>query len=597
MPTIGVKRDDLMKALGREYTEKEFDQLCFEFGVELDEVTSEKQQVAKEQGKDKAVGLSDDVIYKIDIPANRYDLLCLEGFVHSLKVFLKDYSAPKFVLKEPENGVRQRLVVKPSTQQVRPVAVCAILRNITITQQVYDSFIDLQDKLHQNIGRKRTLVSIGTHDLDTIQGPFVYDAQIPSDIKFVALNQTEEHTAPQLMELYKDSHLKPYLRIIEGKEKYPVIYDNKGVVMSMPPIINGDHSKIKLSTKNILIEITATDEKKANVALDTIVCLFSYHCADKFSIEPVEVEKPDGSVIVTPSLPYRTETVTVDYLNKKIGIDVSAETVADILTKMCLESHVTDQAKGEIAVTIPPTRSDILHACDIVEDVAIAYGYDNIVKTLPTSMTIGAQQLSMKLSERVRREMAGAGFTEALTFALCSYDDCGTKMRISSEQIEKSAVKISNPKTLEFQIVRTSLLPGLLKTIASNRNMALPLKLFEVQEVVNKVEGQGAGAANTRHLAAVYYNATPGFEIIHGVVDRLMTILEVSYTSDKQKEGRYYYYEKKNDDPSYFSTCCANIVAFGKVVGTLGVVHPEVVDNFELKCPVAAVEIDLEHFY
>ena len=147
-------------------------------------------------------------------------------------------------------------------------------------------------------------MSIGTHDLDTIQGPFVYDAKAPADISFVALSQTKEHTAAELLELYKDSHLKPYLQIIKGP-KHPVITDSNGVIMSIPPIINGNHSKITLKTRNIFIEITATDKKKANVALDTIVCNFSSHCDVPFQIEPVDVELVDGTTLVTPALPYR----------------------------------------------------------------------------------------------------------------------------------------------------------------------------------------------------------------------------------------------------------------------------------------------------
>lgn len=86
--------------------------------------------------------------------------------------------------------------------QVRGHVVAAVLRNVTITQSAYDNFIDLQDKLHQNIGRKRSLVSIGTHDLDTIQGPFTYDAKPPKDIRFKPLNQDKEYTGEEIMDLY-----------------------------------------------------------------------------------------------------------------------------------------------------------------------------------------------------------------------------------------------------------------------------------------------------------------------------------------------------------------------------------------------------------
>ena len=176
------------------------------------------------------------------------------------------------------------LNVDPATAKVRPFVVAAILRNVKFDQATYKSFIQLQDKLHQNIGKRRHIVSIGTHDMDTIKPPFLYTAQKPSDIKFEPLNETREFTAEQLMDHYsKESHLKPYLSIIRDFDKYPVIYDSNGVVLSFPPIVNGNHSKIHLETKNVFIEITGTNLHKISVSLDTMVTMFSEYCADKFT--------------------------------------------------------------------------------------------------------------------------------------------------------------------------------------------------------------------------------------------------------------------------------------------------------------------------
>lgn len=112
---------------------------------------------------------------------------------------------PIYKAIQPAEGAMQRLIIKPDTAKIRPFAVGAVLRNLYFTQDSYNSFIDLQDKLHHNICRRRTLVAIGTHDLDTIEGPFVYDAKQPQDIKFVPLNQTKQYTAVELMELYSVS--------------------------------------------------------------------------------------------------------------------------------------------------------------------------------------------------------------------------------------------------------------------------------------------------------------------------------------------------------------------------------------------------------
>uniref|UniRef100_A0A672I0U7 Phenylalanine--tRNA ligase beta subunit n=1 Tax=Salarias fasciatus TaxID=181472 RepID=A0A672I0U7_SALFA len=498
--------------------DEEFDELCFEFGLELDEITSEKEIISREQGDNKAVGASDIILYKIDVPANRYDLLCLEGLVRGLQVFKNKLDAPRYRRVRPVSGEPQKLIITKETAAVRPYAVAAVLRDITFTQERYDSFIELQEKLHQNICRKRSLVAIGTHDLDTISGPFTYTAKPPGDICFQPLNQTKEYTATQLMSLYKsDNHLKHYLPIIEDKPVYPIIYDSNGVVLSMPPIINGNHSRITLKTKNVFIECTATDVTKAKIVLDMMHVLRSLFC-------------------FLQELAYRKEKLSSDFINRKVGINESTERIAQLLTRMCLLSQATGVG-DEIEVEIPPTRSDVIHACDIMEDAAIAYGFNNITRTTPRTYTVANQFPINKLTELLRQDLAAAGFTEALNFALCSQEDIAD--RLGKKISETRAAHISNPKTAEFQVARTTLLPGLLKTIAANRKMPLPLKLFEVSDVVLKDETK---------------------------------------------------------DSTFFPGRCAEIFVRGKSVGRLGVLHPDVINRFELTMPCSALEMDIEPF-
>uniref|UniRef100_A0A8D3BKQ8 phenylalanine--tRNA ligase n=1 Tax=Scophthalmus maximus TaxID=52904 RepID=A0A8D3BKQ8_SCOMX len=533
MPTVGVKRDLLFKALGRTYTDEEFDELCFEFGLELDEITSEKEIISREQGDSKASGASDIILYKIDVPANRYDLLCLEGLVRGLQVFKNKVEAPRYRRVSPVSGAPQKLIITKETAAVRPHAVAAVLRNITFTQERYDSFIELQEKLHQNICRKRSLVAIGTHDLDTISGPFTYTAKPPGDICFKPLNQTKEYTATQLMSLYKtDSHLRHYLHIIEDKPVYPVIYDSNGVVLSMPPIINGEHSKISLKTKNVFVECTATDVTKAKIVLDMMVTMFS-------------------------ELAYRTEKLSSEFVNRKVGITESTEKIAQLLTKMCLRSQVTGVG-DEIEVEIPPTRSDVIHACDIMEDAAIAYGFNNITRTTPRTYTIANQECVAALFPVIDNDFFHPNLTTVFL----------------------------------HQVARTTLLPGLLKTIAANRKMPLPLKLFEISDVVLKDDTKDVGTRNSRRFCAVYYNKSPGFEVIHGLLDRTMQLLEV-------KPGRgegYHIQAADGKNSTFFPGRCAEIFVRGKSVGRLGVLHPDVINRFELTMPCSALEMDIEPF-
>uniref|UniRef100_A0A182JMM9 Phenylalanine--tRNA ligase beta subunit n=1 Tax=Anopheles atroparvus TaxID=41427 RepID=A0A182JMM9_ANOAO len=589
MPTVGVKRDLLFKALGKTYTDDEFQKLCFEFGLELDEITTEKQMITKEQGQvEAAKDASEEIIYRIDIPANRYDLLCLEGLVLGLQVFLGKVPFPRFTKVAPsgKGASQQRLIITKSTAQIRPFAVAAVLRNITFTKDSYDSFIDLQDKLHQNICRKRTLVAIGTHDLDTLKGPFTYDAKLPKEISFVPLNQEKAMTAEELMEFYSThAQLKAYLPIIRDSPVYPVIYDANGVVLSLPPIINGDHSKITLNTKNVFIECTATDLTKARVVLDTLVCMFSTHCAKQFTVEYCDVVTAAGETKQYPDLTFRKETISVAKTNAYIGINESTEQMGKMLNRL-LPTKQTDA--DTLEVEIPPTRHDMLHTCDIYEDVAIAYGYNRIPKTLPAKMHIAKQYPLNKLTEQLREQIAQAGFTEGLTFTLCSRDDIATKMNVTIEQIP--AVHIANPKTLEFQVVRTTLIPGLLKTLAANRKMPLPLKLFEVSDVVLADSKAEVGAKNERRVCAVNCNKTAGFEVVHGLLDRVMQLLEVPW------DKAIGYYLQACDDPAYFPGRCASVLYKGADIGRIGVLHPTVLNAFELTTPCSVVEFNMEYF-
>lgn len=582
MPTISINRDLLFKNLGKVYTDQEFDELCFEFGIELDDVVVEPV-VKTEENKD---GPSEETIYKIDIPANRYDLLCVEGLSRALLVYLEKVKTPEFKLVTPPADKIIKLEVLPNTSTVRPFAVGAVLRNVTFTKKNYNSFIELQDKLHQNLCRKRTLVAIGTHDLDTLQPPFRYDARRPKDIRFVPLSQTKEVDGAELMELYsKDSHLKPYLPIIQDKEFYPVIYDSKDVVCSLPPIINGDHSKITLATKNVFIECTATDQHKAEQVLDVVVTMFSEYCENKFEVEAVEVTYvQSGLKQVYPKLFEREETVNVGSMNGRVGINIDAQKMANLLGKMCLNSKVVNE--NEISVRIPPTRSDILHACDIIEDLGIAYGYNNIETKFPATNCFSEEFDLNKLSDLLRLELAHCGFTEALTFTLCSKEDVSEKLGKRLESV--NACVIANPKTSEFQVVRTTLLSGLLRTVAESKHMPLPLKVFEVSDVVLNDKTTEIGARNERRLAVVFYNKQAGFEIVHGVLDRLMQVLESGWKTD--------YYLKHIEDPTFMPGRCAAIHAKGQVIGTVGVLHPQVIHNFELNLPTCALEINLEPF-
>eukprot|EP00753_Platysulcus_tardus_P000733 PLAT10674.1.p2 GENE.PLAT10674.1~~PLAT10674.1.p2 ORF type:complete len:524 (+),score=300.42 PLAT10674.1:49-1572(+) len=499
------------------------------------------------------------------------------------------------------------------TQRVRPFVHAAVLRGMTFDAARYDSFIALQDKLHHNIARKRTLVAIGTYDLSKLSPPFTYEARAPEDIRFQPLGCDGEMDGHEIMEYFRTDvrgkHIKPYTDIIADSDVYPVIYDSEGTVLSLPPLINGESSKITLETRDVLIETTSTDKRKAEIVLNTMVCLFSQYAAEPFTVEQVEVTyEHDGSSYVSPDLSTRDAAAPLDDINVMLGTELSGEEIVKLLQRMMLPSSVSEDGKS-VVVAVPPTRSDILHARDVVEDVAIAYGYNNITKRVASVVCEGYQLPLNKLSDKLRMEMAAGMYTESLTMGLCSKADVYDKLRRADDG---RAVVLRNPKTADFQVARTTLLPGLLKTLAHNK--AVPradgLRVFEVSDVLMLDDSTDVGSRNERHLCAVYTGPTDGFALTHGLADRLMAVLAVAPRhleggADGGKEEElppYTYSIAAGDDPAFFAGRCVDIFFYrdgdeeGVKVGSFGTIHPEVLSNFDLDYPASALELNVQAF-
>lgn len=621
-----MQRDILFKELGRNYTKDEFELLCFEFGIEMDG-ECRLSDVSQRPSETEALGGEDPVVYKIDCPANRNDLLCLEGIALALQIFKKQRALPDFrIIGQPAPELT--LTVKAGVEAIRPHVVACVLRGVNFNNDSFNSFLDLQDKLHSQICRNRKLVAIGTHDLSTLQGPFTYEARAPDQIEFVPLipKNGKVYNAKELLDYYRDENnddgrpLRPYTDIIYDSPVYPAIYDSNRTLLSLPPIINGDHSKMSVKTQDIFIECTATDSVKANTVLNTMVTMFSRYAEKQFTVEPVRVvyEKPQPGYkheYITPELTPKTMKANVDYIRGLAGSPLnekSAEEIAELLKLMMLSAEVVDGGEN-LLVSIPPTRGDILHPCDIAEDAAIAFGYNNLKKRMPAVVTIGHQQPINHLTDLIRTEVCMSGYTEVLTLGLCSKAENFEYLRRPNDG---SAVVLANPKTQEFQVCRTSMLPGILKTLNCNQAIRYSqgVKLFEISDVILKDDTNAQGARNRRKLGAVYTGLTAGFEVIHGLVDRIMTCLGVAPTaayagSDVKRfastidtcESRAEYRIVASSMGMYFPGRCAEILLVRKgqtpiSVGHFGVLHPEVIAHFGHAYPASAIELDLEEF-
>ena len=349
--------------------------------------------------------------------------------------------------------------------------------------------------------------------------------------------------------------------------------------------------------------------------------MFSEYCQEPFTVEPVDVVyEATGDVQTFPDLSNRQVQANVRDIETMIfgnaePIDLSAERMCALCDKMQLAAeHLSE--KQVIQVQVPPTRADILHAVDVIEDVAIAYGYNNIPKTVPRTMTCGSGQAVNNLTDSLRNEISRAGYIELLTHGLCSTDENFSFLNHPDDG--KSAVILSNPATIEFEVVRTTLIPGVLKTVQNNKSMSMKdgLKLFEISDVVILDPTTDVGARNERHLCAIYTGHTDGFEVIHGLIDRVMQLLGISCVLEAPEKSANVYEivpttgsvtqpmsaripTDKCADPLYFPGRCAEIRYYKSSkqefvrLGTYGVVHPSVLKNYQLVYPCSIVELDI----
>lgn len=527
-------------------------------------------------------------------------MLCFEGISRALNIFLGNKALPQYRLSTPEKMIE--VIVQPETAKVRQFVAGAVLRGIKFDRSKYESFIALQDKLHTNICRHRSLVAIGTHDLDHIKTPITYEARRPEDIKFIPLNQTKEMTGAELMEFYdKDKNLGKFLHIIRDSPAYPAFYDADGQVLSLPPIINSERTKITLETTNVFLELTGTDKTKLEVVVNQLVAMFSEYTSEPFTIEPIKIISPHNNESRTsPNIAPRQTVAEVSYINSCLGLELKPQEICDLLQKMSLEAVPSTINEDLLDVSVPITRPDILHQCDIMEDAAIGYGYNNLKRTFPASSYTIAEALPInKVSDIVRREVAMSGWSEVMPLILCSHDE---NFAYLNRKDNDSAVQLANPKSLEYQVVRTSLFPGILKTIRENRKHSLPIKVFESADVVFKNEKLERKAFNQKHFGAVYAGRTSGFEAVHGLLNRTMSMLRVPWLENPTKDQSRGYWIAPNSEETFFPGRGATIffrVKEGEKeasIGSLGVLHPDVLSRFEIPYAASGLEINLEVF-
>jgi len=463
------------------------------------------------------------------------------------------------------------LNVDKTVSEVRPYIVGAAVRNIKLDEDSVRELMEMQEDLHWGIGRDRKKASIGVHNLDAVKPPFRYTTARPEEIKFVPLDFSEEMNLREILEKHEKG--KAYRHLIDWATRFPLLVDVEGNVLSMPPIINGELTRVTETTRNLFIDVTGTDWNAVNRSLNVLVTALADMGGE---VESVSVIYPNRR-FTSPDLSTQKMRLNVKYANKLLGLRLSEEEMVECLEKCRLDAVKVED--GVLEVTIPPYRIDILHEVDLVEEVAIGYGYHKLKPSLPATKTSGEQHPASRLANAVRQIMIGLGFTEVMNFVLTNERVHYLMMRLKPGK----AVKLANPVSAEYSIAREWLLPSLMKNLSENKHESYPQRLFEASDIIKVDLRRETKSQRRLHLAAVSAHANANYTEIRSVIDALMTNLGLK--NWKIKEAKH---------PSFLEGRTAQICYENRKIGVLGEIHPEVLENFELENPVAAFEIDLE---
>jgi phenylalanyl-tRNA synthetase beta chain len=220
--------------------------------------------------------------------------------------------------------------------------------------------------------------------------------------------------------------------------------------------------------------------------------------------------------MMKPDLRPRVMELGVGYVNKLLGVRLSSSDVKGLLERM--RYGVSDGKT--LKVSIPAYRTDVLHPIDLVEDVAIAYGYERFVPEEFRGYTVGERSTMEKYSSRVRDLMVGSGFQEVMTLVLSNKKNLFEKMNLP----EQPVVETKNPVSSEHSVARNWLLPSLFSVLEANKTREYPQRIFELGDCLK------ADGSSIRHLAGVVAHSKASFSEIKAIIDGLLETISLKYT-------------------------------------------------------------------
>jgi phenylalanyl-tRNA synthetase beta chain len=597
MPTITVKKHDLQKLLGRPIDLKTLDEQLPMVKAELGDKTKDSTSLLNADGSWTTRDENFELRVELN-DTNRPDLWCTEGIARQLRDHEQGHSRGYDFYKKGESD--KSITVDAALKDFRPFVGGFLADGAAIDEDGLLAFIDTQETLTRNYGRKRKTVSIGIYDGKEISFPVQYKAVGRNSMKFEPLAPagSEEGSSEWQggVEMTPDQILKEhptgreYAGILEGLEQVPMLMDSDDKVLSFPPIINSAHlGRVKPGMDCLFIEVTGTEHDQVLLSLN----IMAANLADRgWAIHPVTTHYPyetdHGRAVRIPHDLTLTQELPVSEFSRLLGEDIGGQEILEKLGRYGVSATLNENI---VKASIPSYRQDYLHPVDVIEDYAISRGYENFEPCMPADFTVGKLHPMTEIEDKVRDRMIGFGFEEGIGNILGNIEDLRLRMELGDKELEgfepfhgRRMVSISNVMNLNYAHVRDWLLPTLLETESRSASATYPHRVFECGEVAVHDPTQILGSRTETRCAALMADEKANFDTAQSAVYALLGSFNVSF----EVQGWAH--------PSFIEGRAALILVKGQRVGFLGEISPQVIENWNIRVPLAALEISLAAF-
>jgi len=507
----------------------------------------------------------DDVV--LEITPNRPDYLHEQGLARALKSFL---GVKKGLRTYPVSKSSYEVHIDASVAKVRPYTACAVITGLKFDDAAIKSIIQFQEKLHATFCRNRKKAAIGVYPLDAITWPIRYTARKPEDIRFQPLEAGRQMSGRQILEHHPTG--KAYAHLLAGADKYPIFIDAKDNILSMPPVINSESTgRVTAATKDVFIECSGFDQRNLHQLLNIIVTAL----ADAGGKVHEVTLKYGAKKVTTPDLSPAAHKFDVAYANKILGTDFSDSDAKRQLEKMGYGSKGSE-------ILAPSYRADIMHARDIIEDLAIADGYETIEAEIPHVATIAQESPMHVFRQRVADLLVGLGLLEANTFHITSMHAQRAAMGFDGTE---GMIELANSLNADYNVLRAALLPSLMEVLKNNKHHDYPHRLFEAGKVFEPDKTQETGVRELPRLAIVTSHPKADYTEIRQILECILDRLEIKGTVNESRH------------PCMIDGRTADFKVGKESIASFGEIHPQVLRNWELEQPVAALELNLDALF